>query len=325
MFIFLKNFIYHTFIVSLPSLFLIITFEFQFEKIDTSEIYPKYLKLLENKKIKPLDILIAGDSRAERQIIPQELKKDTLKNILNIGISSGDIVRLRDFIVNRKASKLLYNDETILIVSVSPWQINDNYQKWGYLSNSTFKFLSFTEKFKLLKNKNEYFKYVLATHKKNFKEILNLLDYKSNIDSLGYLGVEGDITKLNKNDINNMIIKLKNEYLNYENNGFRWREFKKSLDFLSTKFNKVILIINPVTDKWRRSIENTFVEKYNLEFINKLNTYKISKGFNNLIIWNFYNDEKLEIEDNYFYDTHHLNNLGAKKFSSILQNKISYL
>ena len=81
----------------------------QAEGIDTSNIYPKYLKLNRNKKEFPLDILIAGDSRAERQIIPEMLKGKNQKNILNLAITSGDVNRLRDFISNRIKSEIASN------------------------------------------------------------------------------------------------------------------------------------------------------------------------------------------------------------------------
>ena len=322
---FLKNLFFHMIIILSPFLFLIITYELQFEKIDVSDIYPKYFKLNKNNKINELDLLIAGDSRAERQIIPQELKSEKYKKIINIGISSGDIVRLKDFILYRKEAKLLYNNKTSLLVSISPWQINDNYQKWGYLSNSTFKYLGFFEKLKLLKNKKEYFKYVLATHKKKLKDNLNINGYKSDIDSLGYLKVEGDVNLIEENKLSKMIFELKNEFSDYKNDGYRWREFKKSVEYLSSEFDKLILIINPVTEKWRSSIKNTHVEIYNIEFIKKLKQLKKDSILKNIIIWDFYNEEIFEISDENYYDTHHLNKLGAKKFSSLLKEKLSNL
>lgn len=322
---FIKNLFFYLLIFTSPILFLIITYELQVKKIDTSDIYPKYHKLYKNTKIQELDLLVAGDSRAERQIIPEDLKSDKYKKIINIGISSGDVVRLRDFIINREEAKLLYNNKTSLLVSISPWQINDNYQKWGYLSNSTLKYLSFSEKLKLLKNKKEYLKYVLSTHKKNLKDILNIYHYSSEIDSLGYLKVEGDINLIDKNKLNNMINELKNEFSDYKNDGYRWREFKKSVEYLSSKFNKLILIINPVTNKWRSSIKDTQVELYNIEFVNKLNQLVKDSNIKNTIIWNFYNEEIFEISDDNYYDTHHLNKLGAKKFSSLLKEKLSNL
>ena len=44
--------------------------------------------------------------------------------------------------------------------------------------------------------------------------------------------------------------------------------------------------------------------------------------FNNSVIWNFYNDEGIKLNDNDFYDTHHLNKFGAEKFSRVLSKKL---
>jgi hypothetical protein len=317
-----KIFILSVVILLLP-FFLILSLELQFKNIDTSNIYPKYLKLNRDKKEFPLDILIAGDSRAERQIIPEILKGKNQKNILNLAISSGDVNRLRDFIHNRKEAKSLFNNKTILLLSTSPWQIDDNQQKWGYLSYSTFKYLSLYEKFDILNNKKDYLKYVLSIHKFNLRNIFNLWSYESEIDTLGYFAVQGDITNIPNSKLDNIILNQKQKWNDIKENGYRWEEFKKSIKFFSGEFDKVIIIINPETDVWRKSIENTNIEHFNKNFIIRTEEFIKNKNLSNILIWNFNEKSVLKLNDSDFYDTHHLNDYGAKKFTSILREKLN--
>ena len=305
--------------------FLILSLELQFKSIDTSNIYPKYLKLNRNKKEFPLDILIAGDSRAERQIIPEMLKGKNQKNILNLAITSGDVNRLRDFISNRKEAKLLFNSETILLISASPWQINDNHQKWGYLSYSTFKYLNLYEKFDILNNKKDYLKYVLHIHKHNLKNIFNIWTYNNEIDNLGYLAVKGNITNMPKSELDTMILNQKQEWSVIEEDGYRWQEFKKSILFFSNIFNKVIIINNPETEVWRKSIENTNIDYFNKNFIIRTEEFIKNKNLSNILIWDFNEKNVLNLNDSDYYDTHHLNNSGAIKFTSKLREKLDNL
>ena len=319
-----KIFILSVVILLLP-FFLILSLELQFKNIDTSNIYPKYLKLNRDKKEFPLDILIAGDSRAERQIIPEMLKGKNQKKILNLAVSSGDINRLRDFINNRKEAKSLFNNKTILLLSTSTWQIDDNQQKWGHLSYSTFKYLSFYEKFDILNNKKDYLKYVLSIHKNNLRNIFNIWSYDSNIDSLGYLAVQGDITNLPNSELDNIILNIKQEWNDVKLNGYRWEEFKKSIKFFSGEFDKVIIIIPPVTDVWRKSIEKTKIEDFNKNFIFKTKELIKNKNLSNTLLWDFYEKNNFQINDSDYYDTHHFNNSGAIKFTKKLREKLDNL
>lgn len=323
--IFLKKIlVFFLSILLLPSL-LILSLELQFKHIDISNIYPKYLKLNIDKKKLPLDILIAGDSRAERQIIPDLLKNESHENILNLGISSGDVNRLRDFIVNRDEAKSLFDKKTILVLSASNWQINDNYQTWGYLSYSTFKYLDFFEKFEILKDKKDYLRYVLAIHKHNLRNIFNKWSYDSEIDSLGYFPIYGDISLINKQDLDKTIqnqIYLLNDI---NDNGLRWKEFKKSVEFFSKIFDKVIIINNPVTDIWKNYIDNTHIDDFNKNFVKRTENFIRNKNLSNTLIWDFYQENDIELNDNNFYDTHHLNKSGSIIFSKKIREKLSGL
>ena len=322
---FLKKIFTLSSVILLLPFFLMVSLEFQFKNIDTSEIYPKYLKLTKEKKEFPLDILIAGDSRAERQIIPEGLKGNNQEKILNLAIGSGDINRLRDFITNRRETDSLINKKTILVISASPQQTNDNRQRWGRLSNSTFKYLSFYEKLDILKLKKDYFKYLLSIHKYYLKNIFNHRHYNQKIDNLGYLGVDGDVTVINSAELGNIIHRMIKDYGSIKGDGYRIREFKKSIKFFSAKFDKVIIIFPPVTNIWRASILNTNIEDFNQNIIFKTNEFVKTENLSNTLVWDFYNKNDFQVNDSDYYDTHHLNNLGAIKFTKKLREKLDNL
>ena len=77
---------------------------FFYEKViiisDDSFIDRKYFNLVEKDQI---DLLIMGDSRAERQISPKIIDSILSINSLNLAISSGDIIRIKKFISNNQS------------------------------------------------------------------------------------------------------------------------------------------------------------------------------------------------------------------------------
>jgi len=178
-------------------------------------------------------------------LIPSKITENSYKIGLNLAVSGGDLNRIRDFFKSRLE---VFNDivskETTLIISATDWQINDGSQNWGYLSYSTLKYLSFKEKLYFLNNKYEYAKYFIEMFKNS---IMPNESYTDKITHEGFLPITGRLNDdnfiIDKIDINNHPY-----YKNIKIDGYRWREHKISLGYLSSKFNRLILIIPPISN-----------------------------------------------------------------------------
>lgn len=318
---FLSNFIVYVFYLSI----VIIGILFFYEKViiisDDSFIDRKYFNLDEKDEI---DLLIMGDSRAERQISPKIIDSILSINSLNLAISSGDIIRIKKFISNNQSyfNQLKKNVDFKILISVSDWQVNDNAQKWGILSHSTISLLSPIERLKYLNKKTDYIKFVVHGYKnfvhQKFRS-LGLINLREQFDSNGFLGVEGILTK---ESVDLMNLDIHPWYIDYKIDGWRFKLYVDVLRFLNDNFNEVILLIPPTSEYWKIKTKNTNVQKVTKTYIDNLTKVILSENLKNIKIWDLYNYPPNEIDNSDFYDFEHLNVRGAKKLSSFISKKL---
>lgn len=133
--------------------------------LDTSmEIKIKMLNIDTTKT----NIIIAGDSRAERQLIPKIIKSKTGINTINIAVSGGDLVSTIYSI-----KKFFSNSDLIFVISASSWQINDGAIDQGYMSLKCFQKLTLKEKYQVYyKNLKEFSKLTKVLHIKAVKQLI---------------------------------------------------------------------------------------------------------------------------------------------------------
>lgn len=287
---------------------------------DDSYINIKYNKVY-NKG--PFDLIIMGDSRAERQLNPKTINRNTGKKSINLAISSGDINRIKKFfIVNDELLiDLKENSNPILLVVASDWQVNDNAQKWGYLSHSTISFLTPFERFAVLNNKGDYFKFVVEGYKIYIKNIIeSIKGYNLKTGNNGFLPINEEFKGVEKSYPYNHPY-----YSKIKIDGWRWRLFASSIRFLNSNFRKVILVIPPTSPFLREMSKNTKAEKMTFSYIKNLKSLLKDERLDNITVWDFYNEHPLELSDSDFYDVEHLNSTGAEKFSNIISKKIALI
>lgn len=284
---------------------------------DDSYINIKYNKFY-NKG--PFDLIIMGDSRAERQINPKTIYKNTGNKSINLAISSGDINAIMKFFVanDELLIDLKENSNPVLLVSASDWQINDNAQDWGYLSHSTISLLTPFERLAVLNNKWDYFKFVVQGYKIYIKNIIEPIKrYNLKTGNNGFLPINEGFKKVEKSYLSNHPY-----YSKIKIDGWRWKLFTSSIRFLNSNFSEVILLIPPISPFFREMSKNTKVEKMTLSYIKNLKFLLKDEKLDNITIWDFYNEHPSELSDPDFYDVMHLNSKGAEKFSNIISKKL---
>ncbi len=275
-------------------------------------------KLHENE----INLIIAGDSRAERQLIPRVFSHQTGYNAVNIAVASCDLVTFLHAL-----KKLDRNPRNIFIVSASSWQINDGAIDIGYLSEKCFQQMTIYERFSLF-SKN--FKDLSEMYKRLFKHSLAGL-FKSDlflpgldseiINMKGFNGRTGNIQiKTSETEITEY---LNNHpwYKNLANKGIRWEIFARAFKELGKMDSHFIIFQPPVSPYWKRIIRDTPIEKSELYFSQKLK--ELALEFNNVDFYDFYDQEIPGLEDCMYYDPQHLNKDGSEIFSNFLANLIN--
>jgi len=263
-----------------------------------------------------INIIIAGDSRAERQLIPEIINQYTYFSTINIATSSCDLITVTTAIENKYSTK----SNIIYVISASSWQINDGAIDPGYLSENCFNNLTMTEKFKIYhQNLSEAKRLQLQLIKTSTKK--KKLSYNSDIiNELGFHGIEKTLNcEFADNYFNETNISHP-WYKNLNNDGVRWLLFQKALKKLG-KINSTFIIYNPpVSDCWRSYTKNTVIDIAEKQYSQKLEI-EIEK-YTNIVFYDFYNNKINELNDSLYYDGQHLNKEGAKIFSTIISSKI---
>jgi len=276
------------------------------------------LKLREND----INIIITGDSRAERQLIPRFFLNKTGYHTINVAVPSLDLVTLL------YAIKKHYKDSrNIFIVSVSSWQINDGAIDIGYLSDKCFQKMSLLERLHIFsKNLQD----LNAMHKRLAKYFFAYF-FKSDIllpkidDEIisenGFNGKTGNIDfKTDDIEISKYLINHP-WYKRLSNNGIRSKIFEQAFRELGKIDSHFIIYTPPASPYWKKIIKNTSIEKSELYFAQKLE--KMALEFNNIDFYDFYTTEIPELNDSMYYDPQHLNKDGASLFSSYLANLLN--
>jgi len=258
-----------------------------------------------------INIVIAGDSRAERQLIPEIIEKKTGFNTINIAVSNGDLVST--------VSEIKKNYSTsnfVFVISASSWQINDGAISPGYLSEKCFQKATIFEKVKLYKNDIVGFTKIYGRLIGEFANAILHVNHKHDgaiIKNKGFLGIEGVFKKMNTKEEIEQYIKSHRHYSNFVNNGIRWRIFNESIKELDNIASTSIIIQPPLSPYAKSFTKNTIIERAEKEYSQKLNT--LSFDLKKIIFYDFYSKNEIVMEDSLYYDYYHLNEKGAVLYS----------
>jgi hypothetical protein len=259
------------------------------------------ISIINQQSIDSSNIVIFGDSRADRQINPSILHFYTNLNCINLAESSLDLYSLSKRLIN-----LNFRNKTI-IISASFWQINDGSISDGYFRPEAFNDLTIIEKVRL--------------YRYNFEELLRI---QSNIITHSSIMTIGYNNRFVNNGYGNIECKefvvqdsmFSNHawYRKINTDGIKRKLLYKALINLNKiSCNKIIIYNAPVSSIFKRMAQKNGVwlkeEEYNsiiLSFIKK-------SGLKNL---DFYNLMDLDgFNDNDYYDAQHLCETGSNKFS----------
>jgi hypothetical protein len=314
---FIKNiFLFSTALVVISS-FVLLTIHF-IQKNNHTLNYSVENKIQSfNLDSEKLNIVIAGDSRAERQLLPKVFEDEYHCNSFNIATSSCDLVSTVSSIKKHyKNSK----DEIIFIISASSFQINDGAVDLGYLSPLALSKLTIGEKLKLYSGK--YASYFALIKRGLIAEISNKLNLlaisKKLVNTKGVALSEGKL-KTNLPYTSHSLNKHP-WYKDISINGARKRIFEEAFTVMGNMQYRFIIIQPPISPYFRKSIKETAIEEMEKNYSKFLNTLALE--YQNIEIFDFYINDTKTLADTMYYDPQHLNKDGALIFSKLLASKI---
>ena len=282
------------------------------------DLYP----LVRNKK----SIIIAGDSRAERQLDPTIIEKETGIKTINIAISSGELVSFIPYL------KYFNPDSTTFVFSTSSWQVNDGAVSNGYLSLDAYVKLNLLERLKLYRtNLNDFIimedNLIRSTFKDLFRDVIGIqkeYHYERNIiRDKGFLPIHKFIFSKSSRKIVKTVHNESEEhpwYRNLHSNGCRNQLFNNSIEVLGKSNFKIFIYQPPVISAFFIGNKNGQVGDFESNFSKQLS--KINSKHRNIRFYDFYNKPLNSLNDSSFYDPQHLNFLGANKFSTYIAKSI---
>jgi len=286
-----------------------------------NDIDKKINSLIESN-IEPM-IIIGGDSRAERQIIPRILEKRFKFKTVNIGVNSGDIAILYSALKNHG----LTNPNNTLIISVSSIEVNDSViDKWG-IPHAYVTYISTFDCIKLFGNRylNMMHERILLIFDELFKNKANVkMDPPdSRLETNGFLGISGDISSYNFQEIDIFADTLKiGWYLNAKYDGIRKDVFTKLIIKIADTDMNVILFQPPVSPAWLMRTKNTYIDSAELDHSKFLKN--ISAQYDNISFIDFYTNQSVVFYDSMYYNSVHFNYKGAEIFTNTLIDSLIF-
>lgn len=271
-----------------------------------------------------VEIVIAGDSRAERQLIPNIFENETKKKTVNI---AKDIADVKSLLYSN--NKYNFTDSNkIFVIGVSSLLINDgSYRNW-FMSQASMTEIGLLKRILLFKGdypENWYHRMGLIwddlISEKRGKEL-----YSNDIrlNNKGYYPIDKyiEIDKMYEIDL----CPKTTEHLWYRepnNNGIRRKVFEKSIEQLSKTEANIVLIQSPMAPTWRDIVDERFMHQMERDFSILLN--EIENQYDNVWIIDFYLEQSELFTDELFYNATHLNKKGAEVFTMAVIDSIKSL
>jgi hypothetical protein len=263
-------------------------------------------------------VVIAGDSRAERQLIPKQIQKESGLSAVNIACSGCDIVRTYDFLDSLDA----FNKHRVFIISSSAFQINDGAIDTGYLSISMLRRMNLIERLKMFGGDfylrtNE----AVSTHYDRAEYLTALRESTLPDDvrhNLGFFPTDASNPSCSEVVLNRFTTSH-SWYKNWSANGARWRVMRDMLDQYALKDDYFIFFNPPTSQVWLDCSKDTFIEKAEREFSQKMGDY-IAR-YPNMRFFDLYSDARFS-RDEEFADIQHLNVRGARVLTSFFAKEI---
>ncbi|MSO55889.1 MAG: hypothetical protein EXQ55_03060 [Acidobacteria bacterium] len=255
-------------------------------------------------------VIIAGDSRAERQVVPAVVEASTGWRAANVATNGGDMVTVANAVKRHGVPPA----GRVLIISASLFQVNDGAIDPGYISTACLLNMTALER--------------VSIYADRLGSPWSPLDFKfvegppaaltgARLREHGFLGIDTNLSL----PLPKVLLNSHPWYRSVSLHGARWRIFKEALGRLTAFGLRTYIFQPPVSPAWRAYTAGTFVDKAEQEFADMLRVETME--YANVRFLDFYSTPDARLGNDKFYDIQHLNRVGAEQFTEILMAQVS--
>jgi len=259
------------------------------------------------------DVVIGGDSRGERQVVPSIIESRTGRKTSNIATAAGDLITLYNSLKRHGA---LQTDRA-LIVSTSIFQVNDGAITPGYISTACALNMTWPERINVYRSAlPSLWRFLVKTQAGEERPIPMS---GTRLQENGFFGVEGTLPL----PVTILISPQNTRHPWYQNlslHGARWRVFEEALGRFGKSTLRIYLYLPPVSPAWRAYTAGTFIDKAEREFGTMLQA--ATRSHSNIRILDFYSEPDPRLGNDMYQDIQHVNRAGAAQFTEILIERI---
>lgn len=269
-------------------------------------------------------VIIAGDSRAEIQIISPLL--DSLTNTRSVNVAAGGCDLVTTY--NALERNGLLTDGKVVILSVSLFQINENAFTPNIPSVASLLNMSPSESARLIAANTDR---ALAPLQRCARAITSkaLADMARLLPSSihGNAGLQESPSRVlhGKIDFDDPGVldplKINSEYYrNLEIRGINREIFIRTMRKIGKSKGRFVIFHGPMSPRWRAATMGSFVEKAEMEFSSLLE--EEARRHPNITFLDLYQEMRDSIPEELFHDSAHLNAKGARIFTMMLSHKL---
>lgn len=264
-------------------------------------------------------VIVAGDSRAQRQVIPEVLRRELGVDAVNVAVAAGELISV---------SKVLRQDalrekRPLLIISATLFQINDGAIDHDAISMDCLIAMGWIDQIAMFRQKLPEMAY------RKIRMYRRCLAMKLGLSSVrtkqfaedGFMGIEGTFDPSGMAAHPERIRHPWYQDLNLE--GRKWRVFRAALREIAASGSQVLLFNGPSSPVWKQLSRDTFMDAAEQQYSQMLE--REVAQYANVHFIDFHNGWTDELPDESFYDIQHLNRTGAAAFSEILCNEVKRL
>lgn len=264
-------------------------------------------------------VIVAGDSRAQRQVIPEVLKRELGVDAVNVAVAGGELISVAK-VLQRYA---LAERKPLLILSVTVFQVNDGATDHDAISLDCLMAMRWTDQIAIFREKLPEMAY------RKIRMYKRCLDARCGLSSVrtksfaedGFMGIEGTF------DISGMAAhpeRIKHPwYQDARLDGRKWGVFQAALREIAGSGCPVLLFNGPSSPGWRQLSRDTFMDTAEEQYSQMLQ--REVTQYSNVHFLDFHAGWLDEFPDAMFYDIQHLNRPGAAKLTIILSDEIKKL
>jgi len=257
-------------------------------------------------------VIVAGDSRAQRQVIPEVLRRELGVDAVNVAVAGGELISVAKALQRYGLSE----KRPLLILSATVFQVNDGAIDHDAISMDCLMAMRWIDQMAIFHEKLPEMAY------RKIRMYKRCLGTKCGLSSVrkkhfvedGFMGIDGTF------DISGMRAhpeRIKHPW--YENlrlDGRKWRVFQTALREIAGSGCPVLLYNGPSSPAWRQVSRNTFMDAAEEQYSRLLQ--REAAQYPNVHFLDFHSGWIDEFPDAMFYDIQHLNRTGAEKLTLVL-------